>query len=148
MIAAMGKLRFTADRNRVFEQKASSLKRIRILLWGMPSMLLDIIADTIAPQPDMDIVGEGAMGTSLLDAAERTNADIVILARGGDADDEDYDELLYGCPRLKVLEIFGEGRYGSLYELRPRRVPLGELSPPRLVGAIRGSTRPATGLDP
>jgi hypothetical protein len=41
--------------------------------------------------------------------------------------------------RIKVLEILDEGRYGSLCEMRPRRVALGEMSPLRLLEAIRGS---------
>lgn len=110
-------------------------------------MLLNIITDTLAPQPDMDIVGEDPMAASLLDAAERSNADVVILARHGEGDGG-YDELLYGCSRLKVIEIFGEGRYGSLHELRPRRVPLGEMSPPRLVDVIRAAASPAAGPHP
>jgi chemotaxis response regulator CheB len=123
------------------------LKRIRILLWGMPSMLLDIISDAIAPHPDMDIVGKGAKAATLFEAAERTNADVVILVRKGVAENEGYDELLYRHSRLKVIEISGEGHYGSLYELRPRHLPLGEMSPPRLVDAIRESVNRAAGAE-
>jgi hypothetical protein len=113
----------------------------------MPSMLLDIITDAIAPQPDMDVVDHGATAATLLEAAERTDADVIILARNGAATTEDYDELLYGRRHLKVIEIFGEGRYGSLYELRPRRLSLGEMSPSQLVDVIRGSAAPAARAD-
>jgi hypothetical protein len=102
-------------------------------------MLLDIITDTIAPQPDMDIVGKGRMENDLLDAAEQTNADIVITTRSTATEYKDYDALLYRHCRVKVLEILDEGRYGSLCEMRPRRVTLGEMSPLRLLEAIRGS---------
>ena len=74
-------------------------------------MLLDIITDTIAPQPDMDIVGKGRMEKDLLDAAEQTDADIIITARGTATEYKDYDELLYRHCRVKVLEILDEGRY-------------------------------------
>jgi hypothetical protein len=110
-------------------------------------MLHDIITDTIAPQPDMDIVGKGRAEMDLLAAAEQTNADIVIIARGVAAEANDYDELLRRHCRLKVLEIFAEGRYGSLCEMQPRRVALGEMSPPRLLEAIRGSADLAAGVD-
>jgi DNA-binding NarL/FixJ family response regulator len=121
------------------------VNRIRILLWEMPPMLLDIITDTIAPQPDMDIVQEDKSGMNLVDAAEQTNADIVITTRDAGGDSKDYDELLYRHGRIKVLEIFAEGRFGWLREMRPRRVALGEMSPPRLLQAIRESANIATG---
>jgi hypothetical protein len=101
-------------------------------------MLVDIITDTIAPQPDMDVVGKDTMEKDLLDAAELTNADIIITARSTATEYKDYDELLYRHCRIKVLEILDEGRYGSLCEMRPRRVALGEMSPLRLLEAIRG----------
>jgi hypothetical protein len=47
-----------------------------------------------------------------------------------------------------VIEISGEGRYGALYELRPRRIALGELSPPRLIDAVRTSVTQATPIEP
>ena len=120
------------------------VNRIRILLWKMPPMLLDIITDTIAPQPDMDIVGKGRMEKDLLDAAEQTDADIIITARGTATEYKDYDELLYRHCRVKVLEILDEGRTGSLCEMRPRRVALGEMSALRLLEAIRGSPNNST----
>jgi hypothetical protein len=111
-------------------------------------MLLDIINDIIGPQLDMDIVGKGRTDADLLDAAEQANADIVITARSAASEATDYDELLYRHSRMKVLEIFAEGRYGSLWEMRPRRVALGEMSPPRLLEAIRRSADMAAGVDP
>jgi hypothetical protein len=102
-------------------------------------MLLDIIADTIAPQPDMDIVDGGPGGTSLLETAENTDADVVILARDAGAASGNYDELLHGRPRLRVIELLEAGRYGSLHEMEPHHRPLGELSPRHLVDVIRGS---------
>jgi hypothetical protein len=96
----------------------------------------------------MDIVEKGRMEMDLLDAAEQANADIVITARSAATEGKDYDELLYRHSRIKVLEIFAEGRYGSLCEMRPRRVALGEMSPPRLLEAIRGSATMAAGVEP
>jgi hypothetical protein len=106
-------------------------------------MLLDIITDTIALQPDMAIVGQDAKTASLAETAESTNPDIIILTRSTAAADEDFDELLYRRAHLKVLEIFDKG-YGSLHELRPRHVELGEMSPPRLVEVIRESVASRT----
>jgi chemotaxis response regulator CheB len=111
-------------------------------------MLHDIITDIIAPQPDMDIVGKGRMEMDLLDAAEQTNADIVITVGKAATEGKEYDDLLYRLGRIKVLEIFADGRYGSLCEMRPRRVALGEMSAVRLLETIRGSAGMAAGADP
>ena len=67
-------------------------------------MLRDIITDTIAPQPDMDIVGKGRTEIDLLDAAEQTNADIVITVRNAATKGKDYDDLLYRHGHIKVLD--------------------------------------------
>jgi chemotaxis response regulator CheB len=116
------------------------LKRIRILLLEMAPMLLDIVANIVADQPDMDIVPGPIGETNLRTAVERGNADVVILSRKTPLDGA-YDDLLYSRAHLKVIEIESEGRRGSLYELRPHRVPLGEMSPTGLLDAIRESPR-------
>src|SRR5262249_6122694 len=46
----------------------------------------------------MDIVGKGRMEMDLLDAAEQTNADIIITARSTATEHKDYDELLHRPP--------------------------------------------------
>jgi DNA-binding NarL/FixJ family response regulator len=123
-------------------------RRIRVLLWGMPAMLVNIIADTISSQQDMDVVSGADATASLADAAAQANADVVILVRNGEHERAHYRDLLYAHSRLKVIEISGEGRYGALYELRPRRIALGELSPPRLIDAVRTSVTQATPIEP
>src|SRR5262245_47612795 len=105
----------------------------------MPPMLLSIITDTIAAQRDLDIVGRFGRALGLVETAERIDADVVVVARTGADNPAEYDELLYRHSRLKVIEIFGEGRYGTLYELHRRHLPLGEMSPPQLVDAIRAA---------
>jgi hypothetical protein len=113
------------------------LRPIRILLWGMPTILLNIITDTIASHPDLDIVGKRGRSGGLLDAAEQTRADVIVVARQGSGSSEDYDEILHRRACLKVIEIFDDGRHGLLHELQRHRIPLGEMSPPRLVDVIR-----------
>jgi hypothetical protein len=108
----------------------------------MPSMLSEILSDNLAPQPDMELVGDSTADGSLLGAVRRSQADVVIVARD-DGQGTGYDDVLYGCARLKVIEISGQGRSGSLYELQPHSLALGELSPLRLMDAIRAAARPA-----
>ncbi|MGC2776548.1 MAG: hypothetical protein WA418_13045 [Bradyrhizobium sp.] len=117
------------------------MKQIRILVAGMPRMLVDIIEDIVASEPDLTIVGEIDRSTELASAARRTRADVVI-SRQADSDME-ADEmalLLIGRPP-KVVAITDDGRQGFVYELRPHRSPLGEMSVERLIAAIRVAAR-------
>jgi DNA-binding NarL/FixJ family response regulator len=112
------------------------LAHARILLAELPRMRRDIIADVLAMQSDMEVVGEVAALGELVEAVERGGADVLVIGR----DDAALAAgLLERRPRLKVLAVAEEGRACSIYELRPRRVELGELSPQLLVDAIRAA---------
>ena len=52
---------------------------------------------------------------------------------------EEYADILYTRPSVKVIEIMSDGRYGAIYELQPRRVHLGELSQSWLLRVLRAS---------
>jgi DNA-binding NarL/FixJ family response regulator len=112
------------------------------LLVGMPGMLMDIVKDIIADEADIELAGEAASRTRLAQAATRARADVVVLGKNESSGDDDYRDLLYRLPRLKVLAIAADGRRAFLHELQPRVVALGEVSPASLVDAIRND-RPA-----
>jgi DNA-binding NarL/FixJ family response regulator len=122
-------------------------KRIRILLSEMTPMLLDIVTQTIATQPDLSIIGKVGRNEDLPEAVERTKPDVIVTS-DRIARREQYAKLLHERPRLKVLEIVRNKGYGILYEMHPRRVPLGELSPMSLLDVIRASARPNSGPGP
>jgi DNA-binding NarL/FixJ family response regulator len=114
------------------------LERTRILLADLPRMIREIISDTLASQDDMEVVAELPTLASLPAALEDSQADVVVL--GGD-DPMLAVALLQRIPHLTVLAVSEEGRESWLYELRPKRVLISEISPRRLVGAIRESSR-------
>lgn len=107
----------------------------------MPQMLRDIISGTLSSEADMDVVGELHGGVDLLTAASQMQAEVVVV---GLAD----SELPGDCLRLfdlqrhiHVLGVSGDGRRAFLYDLRPQRTPLGELSPQELVDVVRAAAR-------
>lgn len=114
--------------------------RLRIVLINMPRMLREIIREVVSPQPDMEVAGEFAAAHSLLEAVERTQADFVITGTG-DAELADVGRVLREWPRLKVLAVAADGRQTYLYELRPQKVHLGEVSPQNLLDALRSAAR-------
>lgn len=106
----------------------------------MPTLLLDILRPLVASEPDMTVVGQVSDG-DLLAAAQRTRANVVLVAQKANdrrEEHEEYKQLLLQQPLLKVLAIANDGKSGSLYELRPQRVPLGDMSAAVLRQAIRG----------
>ena len=84
----------------------------------------------------------GRVGKRDLDTAiRRTRAEVLIIGQKDDGQ-HDYVRLLRQRPRLKIIAIVDDGRNGSLYELRPHRVPLRELSAHALCSAICGRGQP------
>jgi DNA-binding NarL/FixJ family response regulator len=117
------------------------LERTRILLVEMPRMLCDIITDVVASQPDMVVVGELPERADLLPAVNRTRADVVVLGLPDSDLPNECGPLFDAHPRSRLLGVAADGRRAFLYELRPQRIPLGEVSPQGLLDAIRLPTR-------
>lgn len=111
----------------------------RVLLAGLPQMLEEILRRALA----------GAHGVELLDSVAADPAvvgalgvDVVVIA--GD-DRRAATRLLAPRSRPRVLALEHDGRETYLYELAPRRVELGEVSPRELVAHILAAAeRPTT----
>ncbi len=116
--------------------------RTRVLLWDMPTMMHDIILQLLMKESDFQVAAPTDKSSTLLDASKKYRPDIVVTSCGEDEANTTYRDLLLECPRLKVLDVRSDGRKGYLYELRPERKQLGELSPESLVTAIREAVLP------
>jgi hypothetical protein len=103
----------------------------------MPRILREIIEQAVADESDMEIVEIEGRGVPLRQTVESSKADFVIA--GADYDFGEVARVLEERPRLRVLAVAGHGREAFLYELRPMRTPLGEVSPRTIVDAIRGA---------
>jgi hypothetical protein len=116
--------------------------QVRVALIGCTGLLGDIIGETLAGQPEVDVVAELEPPTGD-QALLELDADLVLW---NNADESRVvcwlDRLAHGSgPR--VLTTMGDGRQASLWELVPRRTELGSLSPRTLVETILGPTRDA-----
>jgi hypothetical protein len=101
--------------------------------------MLDIIYHVVAAEPNMAVVGVVADG-DLPGAIRRTRADVLVVGQDPQGERDSYLPLLLRHPRVKVLAITHNGKSGTLYELRPRRIFLGKLSARTLAKAIRRRT--------
>ena len=101
------------------------MRRIRILLAGMPRMLLDMVTDIVAMHPEMMVSGKLQDTADLRTAVRKARADVVVLREPAGREREVHLKLLYSRPHLNVLSITNDGHRFFLHELRPFRAPLG-----------------------
>jgi DNA-binding NarL/FixJ family response regulator len=113
------------------------VERTRVLMLEIPTMLADLLKGIVQADDRIEIVAELTDASDLVEASTRCNADLVIVSlRNGDLP-EACGALLSARPRMRVLGLAGHGRHGFLWELRPFRMALGEISPSTLLPAIR-----------
>lgn len=113
--------------------------RIRIVLCGLPRLLADILRDTISGHPDLELVGELIGRDSPWDELQGLSADVVLHGSDNGVDQVAARQLLYAAPRIRVFQLAARGADAYVYELRPHRTFLGELSPQELVDSIRSN---------
>ena len=115
------------------------MSKIRVLIRDTPTMLRDILEQAIASQPDIEVILEPSAPAP---ADQQASPDVVVV----DVSDSDPSEgaraLLFRWPSSHALMITARGHKVVKYELEPRNVDLGEMSPDQLVQAIRSAARP------
>ncbi len=115
---------------------------IRVLVGDLPGLLADVVTHLLESQPDIALVGKGGGGDTLVAAAEQGQPDVVILGLASEELPPWGEQLLRRIPSLRVLGVTRDRGRGFLYEMRPQRAALGELSPDGLVNAVRAATSP------
>jgi DNA-binding NarL/FixJ family response regulator len=113
------------------------LQRTRIVLAGMPQLLQDVVRDVVLDQPDMEVVGEVGSLDEMLVLATRMPTDVVLMGPTENELPGPVFQLLQEEPHLKVLGLIDGGRRAYLYELRPHREVLEDVSIEELLKAIR-----------
>jgi len=113
------------------------LQPIRVITAELPGLLHDIIGDVLESAGDIRLIGQAANHGELLELARQLSPDVVIMGLDESGPPGFGWDLYINNPLLRVLGIVGEGCQTFVYELRPHRTPLGELSPEALVAAVR-----------
>jgi DNA-binding NarL/FixJ family response regulator len=113
------------------------VKRIRIFVADFPAMLRDILCRLIASTADMEVVGERSEEGDLADGVAESAADVVLLGCEGAEVPRSAVRLLASRPAVKVFGVAVDGEGAFLYELRPHRTAIGEVSPDVLLERIR-----------
>jgi DNA-binding NarL/FixJ family response regulator len=112
------------------------LERTRIVLIETAPLLREILREIIVREPDLALVAEHERAVDVRQTVEREAADFVVF--GADAaSDEDVRSIVGAGLGVRALEVCSDGKESVLYELRPHRVPLGEISADTLLRTIR-----------
>jgi hypothetical protein len=98
-------------------------------------MLRDIVEEAVRLQPDMELVDRGDEH-DLSRAIKAGRVAVAIVAESG-TDSPGHGELLIEHPRLRLLVVGDGGREAHLLEFQ--RIPVADVSPRGLVGAIRAA---------
>lgn len=122
----------------------------RVLLLAMPPLLHDILDQLLRDVPGVTLTAD-ASAPSLADAAIRADVDIVIAGEQATEPDQ-VCALLQRRPHTRILSVTHEGRSGVLFELRPHRRVIGDLSPEAVLAAVDAgrscAERPPTNPSP
>jgi DNA-binding NarL/FixJ family response regulator len=117
------------------------MSNIRVLIRDAPTMLRDILEQAISSEPDMDVISEQVV-SARLPGTEGLSPDVVVVGTSDVEPAERARALLARWPASHVLMLTARGHRVLRYELLPRGVDLGEMSPAQLVQAIRSAVRP------
>jgi DNA-binding NarL/FixJ family response regulator len=113
---------------------------IRVLIRDAPKILRDILDEVVSSEHDMELIHEPtARFPAVVDHSPAP--DVVIVGANEAAAGEGARALLARWPRSHILMISERGHRVVLYELLPRSIELGEMSPTQLVQAIRSAMR-------
>jgi DNA-binding NarL/FixJ family response regulator len=108
---------------------------IRVLLFQLPPILAEIVKRSAAAHPSLEVVGE-VKGGRVVGKARRKRARCVLTNLDGAELTPPIHALFQALPSVAVIDIEGQGKTAVLYELRPHRVPLGEVSASELVETV------------
>ncbi|HEU0302439.1 MAG TPA: hypothetical protein VFR37_23470 [Longimicrobium sp.] len=103
---------------------------IRVALLVQPPVLHSLLAGMLADDPEVQVL-DG-------DAGPPEAADVVVLSQTDPENEAAPVSMLLRSPRSRVLALGTDARRAVLYELRPHRTPLGELSRQALLAAVHG----------
>jgi hypothetical protein len=109
----------------------------RVLLFGIPRLLGDLVHDAFDDQPDLRLVEEPGDAGPLAAAIDSHEPDLVILRGTGDDLPVAARNLFETRPRLTVLALTGVGERAFLWQLVPHHEGLGGVSRARLLEAAR-----------
>jgi hypothetical protein len=116
---------------------AARTRPVEVVLIDLPEVLSDIVVAILERDPDVRIAAQLRSERQPLGSIVGPFVDVAIVGGDGEPLAAAVHELLCRRPRLRALTVGGDGREAWLYELRPHRTALGEVSPHTLLEAVK-----------
>jgi DNA-binding NarL/FixJ family response regulator len=120
-------------------------RQIRVLVANRPKLMREIIIETFADQPDIEIVGEVTEDGDILGQVDETQPDFLFIA----LDDPDKrppvcDAILRLHPKVRIIAVAANSnrtvKYWASFSIHRSVI---EASEEAILGVIRGSARSA-----
>jgi chemotaxis response regulator CheB len=90
--------------------------RIRVLVAYRPRLMRELILTTLADQPDIEIVGQVADETKILESVAETRPDFVVIAQDGLGKRPDVcDRVLRLHPKVRIIAVAPIDNYSVHY---------------------------------
>jgi DNA-binding NarL/FixJ family response regulator len=110
---------------------------IRLITSELTGILDGIVEKVLQSAGDIEVLARARNRAELIELLRTRHPDVVILGLESTTAADIGWELYVGDPMLRVIGIVADGRQAFVYELRPHRMSLGELSPDDLVTVVR-----------
>lgn len=110
------------------------VRMIRVALIRMRPKLRDILSDAVAREKDMQLI---PCHQSLAAPVTPAAADVFVCEVADPVDAEVAARLLSASPRARVLMVAETGERAALYEMRPARKVMLNVSMNQVIDAIR-----------
>lgn len=95
---------------RILLGEGSLQVKIRVLVANQPRLMRELVLETIADQPDIEIVGTVQEHSELADVVEKTRPDYLIIALEQSQDHQAYCGFLLGrYPQMRILAVSAQG---------------------------------------
>ena len=108
------------------------VKRVRVLIGGVPSTLRALIVDTLTSESSVDLVVSDPP-----EAVEPRDIDVVLVGADDPHDLQQAGLLLSDWPRARIVVVSHCGRDAVMYEWYPHKIVFGDVAPGTLLSVIR-----------
>jgi hypothetical protein len=123
-------------RPRSFAEFCNVSSPVRVLLLELPQLLRGILEHAVQRRRDCELLTDRTRAFPALPGFDQA-PDIVILGLTAAQDATLVPALFARWPQASVMTVLEAGDDAALYELRPRRQAMGQMSPDEIVEALR-----------
>jgi DNA-binding NarL/FixJ family response regulator len=119
------------------------VEKIRVLVANRPRLMRELVLATISEQPDIEVVGEIADDSNIVQEVGESKPDFVIIALDPlERRPAICDDLLEANPHMKIIALAPESNRGicvwAVIDVRSTTV---ESSEEGILNALRGKTQ-------